>query len=364
MAKLFREGSNKEFNICLIGSGGVGTIAALVLENSGRANVTAVLRSSYDIVNEKGWDIESVDHGPREGWRPSRVVPSINDATFGPSQSTTFGGPLPTGASTPMEPAKERYDFIVICTKQLPEQQSIAEMIAPLVTPSLTSIVLIQNGLNIHLPFISAFPTNVTMSAVSMIGSFTVPPNKIKHIGPDILQIGAHYHPGVPDSISLERTQTFIEMYSAGGAASCSLAPDMPKARYAKILWNGTFNTICALMLMNVGEVQRSGAREKLVIPIMHELQAVAKADGHELEDELVREMAFRSPESSRWRPSMLLDREYARPMEYEAILGDPIRRAAELGVQVPVMTTVYELLKLASWKINNPSQAAEPSIA
>jgi 2-dehydropantoate 2-reductase len=202
------------------------------------------------------------------------------------------------------------------------------------------------------------------MSAVSMIGSFTEVPNKIKHIGPDRLQIGAHYHPGVPDSVSLERTQTFIDMYTAGGAKSCILAPDMLKARYAKILWNGTFNTICALMLMNVGEVQRSGAREKLVIPIMRELQAVAKADGHELEEELVQEMAYRSPETSRWRPSMLLDRDYGRPMEYEVILGDPIRRAAELGVAVPIMTTVYELLKLATWKAGNPSESDEPSIA
>lgn len=196
-----------------------------------------------------------------------------------------------------------------------------------------------------------------------MIGSFTAPPNKVKHIGPDILQIGAHYHPGVLDTVSLERTQTFIDMYSAGGAKSCILAPDMPKARYAKILWNGTFNTICALMLMNVGEVQRSGAREKLVIPIMRELQAVARADGHELEEDLVQEMAFRSPESSKWKPSMLLDREYGRPMEYEVILGDPIRTAAQLGVAVPIMTTVYELLKLVSWKMDNPSETSQPSI-
>jgi hypothetical protein len=38
-----------------------------------------------------------------------------------------------------MEPAIQRYDFIVICTKQLPEQYSLAKMVAPLVTPSLTS---------------------------------------------------------------------------------------------------------------------------------------------------------------------------------------------------------------------------------
>jgi ketopantoate reductase len=48
------------------------------------------------------------------------------------------------------------------------------------------------------------------------------------------------------------------------------------------------------------------------------------------------------------------LDREYGRPMEFEVILGDPIKRAAELGIQVPIMTTVYKLLKLARWKAEN----------
>lgn len=117
------------------------------------------------------------------------------------------------------------------------------------------------------------------MSAVSMIGSFTEGLNKIKHIGPDILQIGPHYHAGVQDSTSLERTQTFIDLYNAGGAKECTLAPDMPNARYRKLLWNGTFNTVCALMQMNVEELQRSGARETLIIPIMREIAAVAEAE-------------------------------------------------------------------------------------
>jgi ketopantoate reductase len=75
----------KEFNICLVGAGGVGTIAALVLEKSGRARVTVVLRSSYDFVLEKGFDIESVDHGELKGWKPSRGTCSIS--FFIPPQS-------------------------------------------------------------------------------------------------------------------------------------------------------------------------------------------------------------------------------------------------------------------------------------
>jgi len=64
--------AEKEFNICLVGSGGVGTIAAVVLEKTGRARVTTVLRSRFAIVNEHGWDIESVDHGHLKNWKPTR----------------------------------------------------------------------------------------------------------------------------------------------------------------------------------------------------------------------------------------------------------------------------------------------------
>lgn len=60
---------NPEFNIALLGAGGVGTIAALVLEKSGRARVTAIVRGRYGVVSRKGWEIESVDHAEVRRWR-------------------------------------------------------------------------------------------------------------------------------------------------------------------------------------------------------------------------------------------------------------------------------------------------------
>jgi len=126
------------------------------------------------------------------------------------------------------------------------------------------------------------------------------------------------------------------------------------------LLWNGSYNPICALLNVHVGDVQSSGAKEGLVIPIMKEIQAVAAKDGVLLDEGIVEFMANRSPKTSRWRPSMLLDKENKRPMEFEVILGNPIRRGKELGVPTPVMTTVYELLKLASWSIEHPDEGGE----
>jgi ketopantoate reductase len=57
--------------ILLVGCGGIGCIAALNLEFGGRAQVTAVLRSSYQIVKERGFTINSVDHGQIRGFMPT-----------------------------------------------------------------------------------------------------------------------------------------------------------------------------------------------------------------------------------------------------------------------------------------------------
>lgn len=40
------------------------------LQNSGRATVTAILRSAYDDVEANGFHIKSIDHGEVDGWRP------------------------------------------------------------------------------------------------------------------------------------------------------------------------------------------------------------------------------------------------------------------------------------------------------
>lgn len=58
--------------VLIVGMGGVGTMAAYALEAGSLAAVTAVLRSNYGIVEEKGFNIDSIDWGHEiKGWRPS-----------------------------------------------------------------------------------------------------------------------------------------------------------------------------------------------------------------------------------------------------------------------------------------------------
>ncbi len=65
-------GSVSKSNILLVGSGGVGTMAAYALESGGKAAVTAVLRSNYAAVEKYGVTIDSIEHGQVQGWRPTK----------------------------------------------------------------------------------------------------------------------------------------------------------------------------------------------------------------------------------------------------------------------------------------------------
>ena len=70
----------KKTSIVLIGSGGVGTIAAFVLEAGGKACVTSFVRSDDEFVTARGYEVHSCDYGHIENFRPTNVVASVEEA--------------------------------------------------------------------------------------------------------------------------------------------------------------------------------------------------------------------------------------------------------------------------------------------
>lgn len=74
------------------------------------------------------------------------------------------------------------FDFIVVTTKNIADvSPTVTEIIAPAVTAGHTTIVLLQNGLNIEKPLLVAFPMNPVLSGVSLIGAAETSPGVILH---------------------------------------------------------------------------------------------------------------------------------------------------------------------------------------
>lgn len=236
----------------------------------------------------------------------------------------------------------------------------------PLITPGKTSLVLIQNGLDIEHSFASAFPEIPVLSGLSMIGSRTTSPRAVFHEDPDQLRIGPYYHhvdDPLPRSTQLEAARTFVEVYNAGlsdartiqkSGAECVLAEDIVAARWRKLLWNGSYNTICAVLRMSVGEVLSSPGRKTLLEPAMREMAAIGTAAGYgeTVTEDVVQFLLKDTPDTSPFRPSMLVHLEKGQPLELEVILGAPLRVARAKGVKTPVLDQIYELLKVVQWHL------------
>ncbi|KAJ5678740.1 Ketopantoate reductase ApbA/PanE [Penicillium macrosclerotiorum] len=309
--------------VLVVGAGGVGTMACVALERSGKASVTAVLRSNYEKVIKDGFEIESVDHGKLSAWRPSHVVNVVPEADYA-----------------------NPFDYVVVTMKTIPEINNIAKIIALSVIPGHTTIVLMQNGLYIEPPIIKAFPSNVVLSGTSYIGAHEHNGHVI-HDDPDRFHIGAYRNTSLDDNIERQRLKDFVAVYNGSKVVEAQPVDNIMHYRWRKILWNGTFNPMCAITQLDNAAIRRFGGEYSLLRPGMLEMAAIAKADGFDLGESIVDEMIEATPLELCFRPSMLVDIDKGNPVEVEVILGNALRVARAKGVSTPILDNTYRFLKL-----------------
>ncbi|KAH5071243.1 hypothetical protein HBH96_002590 [Parastagonospora nodorum] len=321
--------------VLVIGGGAVGAIAALNLDAGGLAEVTIVLRSNYEAVQKSGYDFESCDHGTVKSWKPSVVrntIPNITTENLPP------------------------YDFILLATKNIPD---IPPTATDLVLPALprqnthTTLILLQNGLNIQLPFLATHPTTPVLSGVSLIGSAELTPGQIVHDEPDRLFIGAFDNPNLRPEQLEDTAKSFVKCYAAAGKTSCVYSPDVLRDRWKKLVYNACLNPICGIVGVDSGRVRlANGALDGLVRPAMREIVLAAKVRaGVELDADVVQKTIEMDPLTSYLKPSMQQDLEKGNFIEFENLLGEPLREGQKAGVAMPTLQVLYHLAKAIQWR-------------
>ncbi|PVH18902.1 hypothetical protein CXQ85_001193 [Candidozyma haemuli] len=287
------------------------------------AETTAIVRSDYEQVSKHGFQIDSVDYGTIESFKPQHVAPSIGEAAK--------QGP---------------FDFIVVTTKNIPDVSKVEELIEPLIGADST-IVLVQNGIDIGTPFVEKYPKNIVLSGVSMISS-TNYGGKISHVGHDELMVGAFFNSNLPLDQQEMAAKTFVKLYK-NDKNDCLYDENVKYTRWRKLVYNATLNTVCTLTGVDVGRLELFGGMD-LVRKAMREVLAVAKSDGVELPESIM-EFMIRSDDGNYYEPSMLVDIRKGNYIELEVILGNAVRIAQRNGVEAPTLALVYELLAVVQNK-------------
>jgi len=141
---------------------------------------------------------------------------------------------------------------------------------------------------------------------------------------------------------------------------------DLRPAQWSKLIFNATVNSVAALTGLphdaHFAAEETLADLGHLVHDLVDEGKAVARAAGIELYEDPWEMNVHATRRGSAHYPSMLEDVEAKRETEIELITGSLVREAERHGVQVPLHTALYRLVKAKeeSWQTESTRQAQE----
>ncbi len=146
-----------------------------------------------------------------------------------------------------------------------------------------------------------------------------------------------------------QRVQEVAELLVDSGLKAEAL-PDLLPAQWSKLIFNATVNGVAALTGLphdaHFAAEADVGDLGHLVHELVDEGKRVAAAAGVELHDDPWEMNVLATKRGSAHYPSMLEDVDARRPTEVELINGALVREAARHGVDAPLQTAVYRLVK------------------
>lgn len=298
--------------VLIVGTGAIGGFHGALLARQG-ADVSVVCRSDYEQVKRHGIEIESHSLG-NWNFRPSQVLKNASEY-----QGTA--------------------DYVFLCTKFIPGLDRV-NLIRDAVSPE-TSIVFIQNGVEIEQEMVDAFPHNEVISGLAFICSNRVQPGKVAHLAYGRLALG---NPSKNNDIR-DKTRLLCDLFNQSGI-ECIAAENIVTARWQKCVWNAPFNPLSVLSGgLSTRDILES--QEIFVRSIMQEVCSIASAAGHPLPENIIDINIDSTYDMPPYKTSMLLDFEKGQPMETEAILGNTVRAGKRLEIDCPHLESVYALMKL-----------------
>ncbi len=304
----------------VIGAGAVGGFYGSKLAQAGH-DVHFLFRNAASHVAERGLEIRSVD----------------GDYTLTDVSAHANASSIPQS------------DVVIVAVKSNVNAE-IAPLLGSIVKPS-GAVVLIQNGLGGEPLIAEALPGEVEMiGGLAFINSQRTGRNQVTHMGNGGLTL-AGFRAGY-EATGITAWMSAIAADFENTTVPIQLDEDLVRARWTKLLWNIPYNSLSVILQASTADIMDDAQSTELVEAIMHEVMAAASADGRELPEGLDKLMLEATRNMEPYATSMKVDFDNGRPLEVEAIVGEPLRRGQGLGAQMPVTKTIYRELAFINHRI------------
>jgi 2-dehydropantoate 2-reductase len=294
--------------IGIIGSGAIGTYYGAKLVHAG-ADVHFLMRGNLTEVRRDGIFVK----GDGENFRVEKVNVWNSTKEIGPC------------------------DLIVIAVKATSNAE-IVDLIPPLLH-EWTMLLTLQNGLGNEEFFAQHFGAERILGGLCFIAVDRHSKTEVERYAYGDMIVGEF------GRAAQARTHVVAAEFARGGI-KCRVTDDLALERWRKLIWNIPFNglSIVAGGVDTAAIVSDENLRE-LTRALMNEVIAAANRCGHPLPADAWRRSIERSDTMEGYKPSTLQDWERGKPLEIEAIWGEPLRRGIAAGARMPRTEMVYALL-------------------
>jgi 2-dehydropantoate 2-reductase len=236
-------------------------------------------------------------------------------------------------------------DLVLFSVKST-DTDDVARQMAPYLEPD-ALVLSLQNGVD-NAPAIARRVARPVVPAVVYVATAMPGPGSVSHHGRGDLVIGPLDAAAAQDVRHMQRLQAVADLF-AGAGVPVRISPDVMVELWTKLMVNCAYNAVSGLTQRPYGEMAALPEVAALMQAVVHEVVAVAQADGVALPlqgslDTMARIAGAMPAQLS----STAQDMARGKPTEIDHLNGFVVRRGAALGVATPVNRTLHALVKLA----------------
>lgn len=224
-------------------------------------------------------------------------------------------------------------DLVLVCVKS-GDTAAAARAIAPHLAPWAT-ILSLQNGIG-NAELLTQVLGRPVIAVVVYVAAEIAGPGHVRHNGRGELILT----PGAGAEAAA------LRLAAAGIRAEVS--PEAQVALWTKFTINCCYNAFSALTRQPYGVIDAQPGARDLMRAVMEECIAVAKASGVSLPEDLWQKVLDVARQMAGQHSSTAQDMRRGKPTEIDQLNGEVVRRAAALGLTVPVNNALWVMVKLA----------------
>ncbi|MEA5502583.1 putative 2-dehydropantoate 2-reductase [Halotia wernerae UHCC 0503] len=302
----------------ILGTGALGGFYGGRLQKAG-LDVHFLLRSDYEHVSKYGLLIES-----KEG---DFTLPQVN-------------------AYQDIEKMPQ-CDVVVVALKTT--QNYLLPKLLPPVVKDGGVVLVLQNGLGIEEEVALMIDNVSIIGGLCFLCSNKVGRGHIRHLDYGHITLG-EYVPGYHAVGITDKIQQIADDFNSAGIA-IELAEDLLLARWKKLVWNIPYNGLSVILNARTDELMADVYTCRLVEQLMFEVTAGANSHGRNIPTSFIQKMLDYTVKMKPYRTSMKIDYDECRPLEVEAIFGNPLRKAQTAGTNLLQISCIYHQLKFLDTK-------------